>query len=638
MKKSLKFKLITGGLIIVIVPLLIIGIFSVKKSSEALLDSGKSKLQQVTQNLANMVELVLEEELKFAKVLSVDPIVKNLASKAFDNELAKVQSDIEAADLFLGMAIKQSEDNYEMFFVADENGVIIADSMEGALRAKHISVTDRKYFKIAKAGKINISSPVKSKASGKPVIVFAVPLKTTTGNFSGVFGTVVKLDMLSEKITNVKLGKTGYPFMVDKNGIIIAHPTPKHILELNLKTLKGMESITSKILAQKTGVEEYTFKGVDKVSGFAPVPITGWGICATQNKDEFISAANKIRNMIFFVSISFIAFTVIAILWFARSIVLPINRIIEGLIQGAGQVAAASGEISSTSQSLAEGSSQQAASIEETSSSMEEMSSMTKKNAENASHADGLMKEANTVVSNANESMGQLTLSMDDISKASKETSKIIKTIDEIAFQTNLLALNAAVEAARAGEAGAGFAVVADEVRNLAMRAADAAKNTAGLIEGTVKNVNDGSELVSATNHAFSQVAETTSKVGDIVAEISEASNEQSSGIEQVNTAITEMDNVVQQNAANAEESASASEEMNAQAEQLKEYVGDLFELVTGKRNQNISPGGARTIKPVSHTSQPYRPSQKKMLTHDPKEVRPGLVTPFDEENDFQNF
>ena len=262
---------------------------------------------------------------------------------------------------------------------------------------------------------------------------------------------------------------------------------------------------------------------------------------------------------------------VIAAFFIIRSITGPVNRIIAGLNEGSAQVASASGQVSSSSQSMAEGASQQAASIEETSSSMEEMSSMTKKNAENAGQADNLMKEANTVVAKANQSMGQLTQSMADISKASEETSKIIKTIDEIAFQTNLLALNAAVEAARAGEAGAGFAVVADEVRNLAMRASDAAKNTAALIEGTVKKVKDGSELVATTNSAFSQVAESSAKVGDIVSEIAEASKEQSSGIEQVNIAITEMDKVVQQNAANAEESASASEEMSAQAEQLKD-------------------------------------------------------------------
>ncbi len=321
-----------------------------------------------------------------------------------------------------------------------------------------------------------------------------------------------------------------------------------------------------------------------------------------------------------------------------RSITKPVNRIIQGLNEGSDQVASASSQVSSSSQSLAEGASEQAASIEETSSSMEELSSMTKKNAENAGHANTLMKNANQVVITANESMGQLITSMDDISKASEETQKIIKTIDEIAFQTNLLALNAAVEAARAGEAGAGFAVVAEEVRNLAMRSADAAKNTAQLIEETVKKVGDGSRLVSTTNEAFSKVAKGASKVGDIVAEISEASSEQSNGIEQVNLAITEMDKVVQQNAANAEESASASEEMNAQAEQLKDYVGELVMLVTGKHHTNRTFNGHNQIKTGFSRPRPVPIQKKKALDYPLKEIRPDQVIPFDDDNDFENF
>ena len=324
-----------------------------------------------------------------------------------------------------------------------------------------------------------------------------------------------------------------------------------------------------------------------------------------------------------------------------RSITKPLNHVIEGLTEGADQVASGSGQVSSASQQLAEGSSEQAASIEETSSSLEEMSSMTKQNADNANQANNLMKEANQVVGQANDSMTDLTTSMEEISKASEETSKIVKTIDEVAFQTNLLALNAAVEAARAGEVGAGFAVVADEVRNLAMRAADAAKNTSDLIEGTVKKVKDGSELVTRTNEAFSKVAESSSKVGELVAEISAASNEQSQGIGQVNTAVSEMDKVVQQNAANAEESSSASEELSAQAEEMKAMVGRLLSMVNANgasedetlRIKGDTSGARGTFRPSAEKG-----NAKTVPPYTAKERAPDEILPLAAPDDLSEF
>ncbi|HET6490136.1 MAG TPA: methyl-accepting chemotaxis protein [Syntrophales bacterium] len=348
---------------------------------------------------------------------------------------------------------------------------------------------------------------------------------------------------------------------------------------------------------------------------------------------KIIALACMIGGTIFAVSLGF---------FLSLSITRPVTRVVSSLSEAAEQVSSASSQVSSASQSLAEGSSEQAASIEETSSSLEEMSSMTKQNADNASAADKLMKESRQMVDKANNSMIELTQSMEDISKASDETSKIIKTIDEIAFQTNLLALNAAVEAARAGEAGAGFAVVANEVRNLAMRAAEAAKNTAGLIEGTVKKVKEGSELVERTNGAFSEVSRSAAKVADLVSEIAAASSEQAQGIDQVNKAVSEMDKVTQQNAANAEESASASEEMNAQAEQMKVIAAELQGIVGG----TIARAAGSPSAPAASGMMQKALSFRSMVRKSPaqggapgsgKNIRPESVIPLDDK-DFKNF
>ena len=260
-----------------------------------------------------------------------------------------------------------------------------------------------------------------------------------------------------------------------------------------------------------------------------------------------------------------------------------LTRIATALAEGAAQVSAAAGQVSSSSQSLAEGSSEQAASIEETSSSLEEMASMTRSNAQNAAEANGLSSSALATAQKGSEAMTRMTSAIDEIKKSSDDTAKIVKTIDEIAFQTNLLALNAAVEAARAGEAGKGFAVVAEEVRNLAQRSAEAAKDTASLIDQSVNKADSGVQISREVAEALQEIASGSTRVNGLIGQITQSGNEQAEGIEQINTAVSQMDQVVQSNAASSEETAAAAEELSAQAEELDRSVGDLQRMVQGR-------------------------------------------------------
>jgi methyl-accepting chemotaxis protein len=329
--------------------------------------------------------------------------------------------------------------------------------------------------------------------------------------------------------------------------------------------------------------QEKGFREIDEVLIQTGRTVEGKANEARLNQKKKMEAQMAQANTLMFAgALAAVILGLAAAFFIIRSITRPIKRVIEGLLEDSEKVSAASIQVSSASQSLAEGASEQASGLEETSASMEEMSSMTKQNADHARQAKIMMGEAQGIVKKVNTHMDQMGQAITEITRSSEETGKIIKTIDEIAFQTNLLALNAAVEAARAGEAGAGFAVVANEVRNLAMRAAEAAKNTSNLIENTITAIKNGNELTATTREAFRENTLVAGKISDLIDEIASASEEQAQGINQVSQAVTEMDRVVQQNAAAAEESAAASEELNVQAAQMKNMVDDLVILVEG--------------------------------------------------------
>ena len=275
-----------------------------------------------------------------------------------------------------------------------------------------------------------------------------------------------------------------------------------------------------------------------------------------------------------------------------------------GNVQVAGeQIASGSGQVSDSSQSLSQGATESAASLEEISSSLNQLSSQTTTNAENASQASQLASNAQTAAQQGGTKMESMVAAMHEINESGQSISKIIKTIDEIAFQTNLLALNAAVEAARAGQHGKGFAVVAEEVRNLAARSAKAAAETSELIEGSVQKTKAGSDIASQTSEALKEIFEGVSKTSDLVAEIAAASNEQAQGVRQISIGVEQIDQVTQQNTASSEEGAAAAEELSSQAEAMKQMLA-RFTLRGQNQTAAISwnNGAAASNKPAAVT------------------------------------
>lgn len=276
------------------------------------------------------------------------------------------------------------------------------------------------------------------------------------------------------------------------------------------------------------------------------------------------------------------------------------NEVLANIAFAAEQVASGARQVSDSSIDLSQGAAEQASSLEELTASIEEISAQTRQNAEYANKANELTETAKMNAIKGNQQMGDMLRAMEDINESSENISKIIKVIDEIAFQTNILALNAAVEAARAGQQGRGFSVVAEEVRNLAARSAKAAKETADMIEGSIKKVEGGSKIAHSTAEALTRIVDDVEEVAELVNDIAVSSNEQAAGISQINQGLMQVSMVVQNNSATSEESAAASEELSGQSEMLKEQVNSYTlkhggHFLAGTDSGKLSPAMMKT-------------------------------------------
>ena len=442
-------------------------------------------------------------------------------------------------------------------------------------------------------------------------VFVSTPVYGTGSSPIGLIAVSMNTSAITDEMAKYTLGNTGYVWVIDRDGLVVLHKDKELVLKTNISQLSGMEEIAKAALADQTGVKAYTYKGVRKIAGYAPVPAIGWKIISTETESEFLATATDIRTLIIVIALISIALSLVALYFLSRSISVPIKiaanhamamatgdlvrdvppvflargdeigelaaafkkqrenliTVVGGIQAATSNVAQGSEQISSTAQSMSQGATEQASSAEEVSSSVEEMDATIKQNADNAQATEGIATKAAKDAEEGSRAVAESVTAMGQIADK-------ISIIGEIARQTNMLALNAAIEAARAGEAGKGFAVVASEVRKLAERSQIAAGEITGLSEHTVQISQRAGEIIAA-------IVPDIRKTAELVQEIASASREQSTGVDQIGKAMTQLDSVIQQNASASEEMAAMSEELSGQSQQLSTAMA-FFKLEAG--------------------------------------------------------
>jgi len=568
MSLSLRNRIVlpTCGLVFIIV--LTIGITAHIKSGSLIMDMLDDQLSGVCDTGISEIERWMVLQKNNVICWAKDPSIVEVLGDDVTNESKK-----SIRDVFLHV---KNTYGLESMCVAHSDGVIaLSDAPE--IEGK-INISSRSYFQDALKGNVSVSDVIISQRTGMPIVAIAVPVKDK-GKFIGVLLSVLNLSNVSKQVVDpISVFDSGYAFLVDKSGNAMAHPNKDLIMKLKM----GNMDWGKKMMSMGSGRLEYVYDGVRKILIFRKSNTLGWTIAVNAPVTEVNAPLRAMGYSIIVIGIVSIVLGLVIALVLARMISNPLKNVASKLLANSNQTAGSANEISSTSQLLASGANEQAASLEETSAALEEVSAMSGQNSQDAQLAAQYSGEARKSAESGADNMLQMGNAMNDIKGSSDEIKKIVKTIDEIAFQTNILALNAAVEAARAGDAGAGFAVVAEEVRALAQRSADAARETAEMVDQAIQKAENGVHLSDQVGSVLSDIVEKIRKVDELVAQVMNASSEQGEGISQVTTAVASMNVVTQQNASSAEESSAAAEELNAQAKALEHVVGDLTALING--------------------------------------------------------
>ncbi len=632
--QSISFRLITGGCLAVILPLFIVGYFAITKSSDALITNAKSNALEQAHRLSAIVESNLELQERLAKSIATDASIIRVADQVNEKGIEDAKDAVASLRTEMKSKFKVLGENYNGIFVSNQDGFLFTGEQANGNDFSGISIADREYFKEVKStGTSTLSEILRSKATNELTYVACAPIHSAVGEFLGVVGLSIKGSSLVDLVGQAKAGNTGYAYMADKNGVINAHPNDSFILTLDLKSLKGMEAITQDMMAGKEGIDEYIFKDVAKIAGFAPIKRMRWSVALTQNQDDFLASTHTIRNFTLGVSAVAVAIVCLVVYFASLGITRPINKAVAGLkdiAQGEGdltmrlkvesrdevgemakwfntfieklqgiikQVADNAANLSASSTQLTQISQNLQTSAEDTSHRANNVATAAEEMSANLNNVAAAMEQSSTntnmVASAAEEMSATITEiaenaekarnisseamhqasnasnKMTELGRAADKIGKVTEAITEISEQTNLLALNATIEAARAGEAGKGFAVVANEIKELAKQTAAATLDIKTLVD-------DVQTTSKTTGGEISQISQIIQAVNDIVTTIATAVEEQTAATKEIASNISQASQGIQEVNENVGQSSAVATEISRDISQVSAASGKI--------------------------------------------------------------